>query len=103
MNVKYAIAALLSLACVSAAESPVNYRTYHGGIRVDSDPILLKAYQKALARCVPEASTPPRGNPNMHGLDYNSSLRNCLYRQGYLDRGVYSYPNRDLFDEILNR
>lgn len=103
MKIRYALGAALSLAFISAAEAPVNFRTYHGAVRVDSDPLLTKAYQKALKRCVPEALSPPSGNANPNSLHYNSALRNCLYRYGYLDRGVYSYPARNIVDDIFDR
>lgn len=54
MRMMLALGAILSLACVSAGEAPSNYQTYHG-VRVDSDPVLLAKYNKALNYCEPEA------------------------------------------------
>jgi len=96
MTVRIAFGAALSLACISAAEAPSNYQVY-GGIRVDSDPVLLATYDRALARCFPEAATPPRGALEPRGLYYNAALRACLYRYGFFDRGAYAYPANTLF------
>jgi hypothetical protein len=95
-------AIILSLAFISAAEAPSNFRTY-GGSRIESDPILAAAYDNALSRCVPEAMTPPRGTPEVSSLHYNAALRSCLYRQGYVDRGTWAYPATLIFDHFLGR
>lgn len=102
MNKNMALAIGLSLACISAAESPSNFRTY-GGYPVERDPILLSAYDNALSRCVPEAMTPPRGTSDTGSLHYNAALRSCLYRQGYVDQGAYAYPATLVFDHFLDR
>ncbi|RWX75630.1 hypothetical protein EPK99_18210 [Neorhizobium lilium] len=102
MKLKLMIGAALSLACISAAEAPSNYRTY-GGSSLDRDPVLLSAYDNALSRCVPEAMTPPRGTPHTNSLHYNAALRSCLYRQGYVDRGVSAYPATLVFDNFFDR
>ncbi|MBW9053540.1 hypothetical protein [Rhizobium mesosinicum] len=95
------IGVVLSLACVSAAEAPSNYQVY-GGVRVDSDPVLLHKYDHALGRCEPEAMG-KRGSPDTHGLIYNAALRGCLYRYGFTDRGAYAYPANRPFDHFIDR
>lgn len=93
---RYFCVAALSLALVSAAESPANYRVY-GGQDVQSDPLIIETYNRVLAKCIPEAGTPPRGNANTQTLHYNAALRGCLYRHGFIDRGAYAYPTNRLF------
>ncbi|NTF07267.1 hypothetical protein G6L37_14055 [Agrobacterium rubi] len=96
MNIKYVAAAILGLACVSAAESPQNYSVY-AGPDVTSDPILVQVYDRALATCTAEASTPPRGTGYNTSLYYNAALRACLSRHGFVDRGQNAYPTNSLF------
>lgn len=95
-------AAILGALCISAAEAPANYRTYGGGA-IESDPLLLSAYDAALRKCVPEALAAPRGNPEPASLHYNAALRACLYRQGFFDRGSFAYPATLVFDHFLDR
>jgi hypothetical protein len=102
MKIKLAFGIALSLACISAAEAPSNYRTY-SGLPVESDPYLLTHFDRALGRCVPEAQTPPRGTPFVDSLHYNTALRACLYRQRYVDRGYSAYPANLVFDHFLDR
>lgn len=92
---------VLSLACVSAAESPSNYQV-RGGVRVDSDPLLLRKYDSALQRCQPEALG-KRGSPDTSSLIYNAALRSCLYRHSFTDRGSYAYPATNIFDHFIDR
>ncbi len=94
------IGVVLSLACISAAEAPSNYQVY-GGVRVDSDPTLLRKYDHALGRCQPEALG-KRGSPDTNSLLYNAALRGCLYRHGFTDRGAYAYPATNIFDHFLS-
>ncbi|MET3854702.1 MULTISPECIES: hypothetical protein [unclassified Rhizobium] len=96
-----AIGVALSLGCISAAEAPSNYQTY-SGIRVDSDPVLLARYDRALSYCQPEAMS-HRGSPDTHSMIYNVALRNCLYRRSFVDRGYYAYPANQVFDHFLDR
>jgi hypothetical protein len=96
-----ALAVALSLGCISAAEAPSNYQTY-SGIRVDSDPILVQRYDRALSYCQPEAMS-YRGSPDTHSMIYNVALRSCLSRHNFIDRGLYAYPANRLFDHVLDR
>jgi hypothetical protein len=91
----------LSLGCISAAEAPSNYQTYTG-VRVDSDPVLLARYDRALSYCERE-SVSWRGSPDTRSLRYNTALRNCLYRRSFVDRGYYAYPATQVFDHFLDR
>lgn len=100
--IKTGLALALSLACISAAEAPANYRTY-GGARIEENSVLLAHYDRAVQKCSAEASTPPRGNLDPTTLHYNAALRACLYRQGYFDRGAYSYPATLIFDHFFDR
>ncbi|WP_085778031.1 hypothetical protein [Rhizobium sp. NXC14] len=103
MRLMAVVGLVLSFGCISAAESPSNYQSY-SGIRVDTDPVLLARYDKALQRCVPEAGSRQRGSPDQRSLDYNAALRNCLYRRGFVDRGVYAYPIPEVyFEHFLDR
>jgi len=103
MRLRAAIGLAFSLGCISAAESPSNYQSY-SGVRVDTDPVLGARYDKALQRCVPEASSWQRGSPDPQSLQYNTALRNCLYRHSFVDRGVYAYPiPKVYFDHFLDR
>ncbi|MBB6483816.1 hypothetical protein [Rhizobium lusitanum] len=103
MKMMLALGAILSLACVSAGEAPSNYQSYHGGIRVDSDPVLLAKYGRALNYCEPEAYSWRRGSPDPESTLYTLALRNCLYRQGFLDRGLYAYPLTAVFRHVLEQ
>lgn len=96
MNVKYVAAAVLGLACVSAAEAPENYSVY-GGPAVVSHPIILNVYDNALAKCTAEATTPPRGTEFTGSYYYNAALRACLSRHGFIDNGAFAYPTNSLF------
>jgi hypothetical protein len=96
MNLKYVAAAVLGLACVSAAEAPENYSIY-AGPTVVSDPVILDIYDRALVKCTAEASTPTRGTEFTTSLYYNAALRACLSRRGFIDRGAYAYPTNRLF------
>jgi len=60
MNLKLALGVALSFACTSvAAEARSNWHVY-GAVPVESSPQLMQAYNRALARCLPEAG-PSRG------------------------------------------
>lgn len=103
MRLMAVVGLALSFGCISAAESPSNYQSY-SGIRVDTDPVLLARYEKALQRCVPEAGSWRRGSPDPRSLHYNAVLRSCLYRRSFIDRGVYAYPIPQVyFDHFLDR
>ncbi|MDE1158801.1 MAG: hypothetical protein PW791_11080 [Neorhizobium sp.] len=94
------IGMVASLAFVSAAESPSNYQSL-SGIRADGDSSTARRYDAALSRCRPEALTPPRGTHETGSLRYSAALRACLYRQGYIDRGSFSYPATLVFDHFF--
>ena len=103
MRMMLALGAILSLACVSAGEAPSNYQTYYGGIRADSDPVVLATYERVLDRCEPEAYSWRRGSPDPNSTPYWLALRNCLYRHGFVDRGVYAYPTTAVLRHFLDR
>lgn len=96
MKIRYLAAAVLGLACVSAAESPKNYSVY-AGPDVVSDPILVDVYDRAVMKCSAEAATPPRGTPYTTSYYYNAALRSCLSRHGFTDKGAFAYPANTLF------
>jgi hypothetical protein len=102
MKMMLTLGAILSLACVSAGEAPSNYQTYQG-VRADSDPVVLARYDRALNRCEPEAYSWRRGSPDANSTLYWLALRDCLYRQGFVDRGVYAYPTTAVWRHILDR
>ncbi|MGV1789807.1 hypothetical protein GR212_11890 [Rhizobium lusitanum] len=102
MRMMLALGAILSLACVSAGEAPSNYQTYQG-IRADSDPVVLARYDRALNYCEPEAYSWHRGSPDPNSTFYWLALRDCLYRHGFVDRGVYAYPTTAVFRHFLDR
>ncbi|WP_434713017.1 hypothetical protein NMA58_08565 [Rhizobium sp. YTUHZ045] len=104
MRLMAVVGLVFSFGCISAAESPSNYQSY-SGVQVDNtDPVLLSRYDKALQWCVPEAGSWRRGSPDPQSLHYNAALRNCLYRRGFVDRGVYAYPIPKIyFDHFLDR
>lgn len=103
MRMMLALGAILSLACVSAGEAPSNYQTYHGGVRADSDPVLLANYGKVLNYCEPEAYSWQRGSPDANSTLYWLALRDCLYRHGFVDRGAYAYPTTAISRHILEQ
>lgn len=96
MNVKMIAAAILGLACVSAAEAPSNYSVY-AGPQVTSDPIILSVFDRAVATCSVEASTPPRGTSFTQSRYYNAAMRACLSRHGFIDNGAYAHPTNGIF------
>ncbi|TDK38764.1 hypothetical protein E2F50_01015 [Rhizobium deserti] len=102
MKAKVVVGMALSLACISAAESPSNYQTY-SGLRIAGDPVIEARYHSALRTCIPESATPPHGDLNNHSLRYNAALRACLYRYGFVDRGQYAYPANVIFGGFLAR
>lgn len=103
MRLMAVVGVALSLGFISAAESPSNYQSY-SGIRVDTDPVLLARYDKALRWFAPEAGSWRRGSPDPQSLLYNAALRNCLSRRGFVDRGVYAYPIPHVyFEHFLDR
>lgn len=96
------IGAVLSLACISAAEAPSNYQTYHG-FRVAGDPAFEPQFNRALRYCMPEAASWQRGSPDTRSLLYIAALRGCLYRHNFVDRGAYAYPATAIFSHFLDR
>jgi hypothetical protein len=102
MKAKLPFGLALSLACISAAEAPANYQTY-SGLRIEGNVTVQASYRSALRTCIPEAATPPQGDPNSHSLRYNAALRACLYRYGFIDRGQHAYPANMIFGGFLGR
>ncbi|MDM9627970.1 hypothetical protein QTL95_18920 [Rhizobium sp. S152] len=100
MRILVAMGIAASLALISAAEAPREWQVA-GGVRVDSDPILLARYDHALRYCEPEAEY--RGSINTASLLYVTALRSCLSRQGFTDRGSFAYPANNLFWHFLDR
>lgn len=96
MNLNHIAAALLGLACVSAAEAPQNYRVY-AGPDVTSHPIILDSFDRAVMKCTAEASTPPRGTAYTTSTYHTVAVRACLSRQGFIDRRGHAYPYTSLF------
>lgn len=96
MKIRYVAAAILALACVSAAESPRNYSVY-AGPDVESDPVILDVYDRVVVKCSTEASVPPRGTEYTASYYYNAALRACLSRHGFIDKGAFAYPSNSLF------
>ncbi|PDT01939.1 hypothetical protein CO666_22735 [Rhizobium chutanense] len=103
MRLMAVVGVTLGLGCISAAESPSNYQSY-SGVRVDTDPVLLARYDKALRWCGPEAGSWQRGSQDSRSLRYNAALRSCLSRHSFIDRGVYAYPIPEVyFEHFLDR
>ncbi len=100
MRILVAMGIAASLALVSAAEAPHEWQIT-GGVRADSDPVLLARYDRALRYCEPEAEY--RGSIDTASLLYVTALRSCLSRQGFTDRGSFSYPVNNLFWHFLDR
>jgi hypothetical protein len=60
-------------------------------VPVESSARLIQAYNRALARCLPEAGLAEAeaiAETSLHAM----RLRGCLYRNGFFYRGVYAYP-----------
>jgi hypothetical protein len=89
MKIILGLGLAMSLACISAAESPSEYQYYFGG-RVDQDPVLAAHFDKAARRCAPEASDPDRGSADPHSYLHIVAMRNCLARYNFIDRGSYA-------------
>ncbi|KQV65382.1 hypothetical protein [Rhizobium sp. Root1220] len=100
MRVWVALGMVASLACISAAEAPWQWQTYHG-VRVDSDPMLTARFDRALRYCEPEAYR--RGSSNPNSLLYVTALRSCMSRLNIIDRGSYSYVANNYFYHFLDR
>ncbi|KRB61288.1 hypothetical protein ASE04_23115 [Rhizobium sp. Root708] len=98
LSVAFALAA--SFVCISAAEAPSEWQTY-SGVRVDSDPQTQARFDRAYRHCEPQAAW--QGSSQQNSLLYVTALRSCLYRQGIVDRGSYSYPVNDPFDHFIDR
>ncbi|CDZ40355.1 Hypothetical protein NGAL_HAMBI1145_53470 [Neorhizobium galegae bv. officinalis] len=91
MNPKLTLGVALGLACTSmVAEARSDLRLY-GAVPVESSPQLMQAYNRALARCLPEAGLAEAGAIAEASLPA-VRLRGCLYRNGFFYRGVYAYP-----------
>jgi hypothetical protein len=91
MNLKLAMGVALSLMCMPmVAEARSNLQLY-GAVPVESSPQLMQAYNRALARCLPEAGLAEAGAIAETSLPA-VRLRGCLYRKGFFYRGVYAYP-----------
>ena len=81
--------ALLSMATVSAAASPTEYRTYFGS-PVDASPVIQGRFDMAADHCEAEASSPARGSPDLGSYAHIVAVRGCLARYNFIDRGAYS-------------
>lgn len=91
MNLKLAAGVALSLIFTPmVAEARSNLQLY-GAVPVESSPQLMQAYNRALARCLPEAGLAEAGAIAEVSLPA-VRLRGCLYRKGFFYRGVYAYP-----------
>ncbi|KAB1086528.1 hypothetical protein F4V91_08890 [Neorhizobium galegae] len=91
MNLKLAAGVALSLICtLMVAEARSDLQLY-GAVPVESSPQLMQAYNRALARCLPEAGLAEAGAIAEASLPA-VRLRGCLYRKGFFYRGVYAYP-----------
>lgn len=100
MRVWWALGIAASLACISAAEPPYQWQTYHG-VRVDSDHRLLERYNRTYHYCAPEAVR--RGSTDTNSLLYVTALRGCMYRFGIVDRGAYAYSANAPFLNFFGR
>lgn len=89
MKIMLGLGLAMSLACISAADSPGEYQYYFGG-RVDASPTLAAQFDKASYRCGLEASDPDRGSADPHSYLYLLAMRNCLARHNFIDRGSYA-------------
>jgi hypothetical protein len=102
MRMLVATGVLLSLACISAVNAPSNYQTY-GGIRVDSDPVIVNHYQRTAGYCDQEAAWRyPRVADSVDPM-YTLAFKACLYRHNYVDRGAFSYPANQIFLHFFDR
>jgi hypothetical protein len=103
MKIMLGLGLAMSLACISAADSPAEYQYYFGG-RVDADPMLATHFDKAVRHCEPEASDPYRGSPDHVSWLYTIAMRNCLARYNFIDRGSYAaLPITLGLDHIIDR
>ncbi len=91
MNLKLAMGVALSLICTPMVAEARSDLHLYGAIPVESSPQLMRAYNKALARCLPEAGLLEAGAIAEISLPA-VRLRGCLYRNGFFYRGVYAYP-----------
>jgi hypothetical protein len=103
MKIMLGLGLVMSLACISAAESPSDYQYYFGG-RVDADPVLAAKFDRAARRCEPEASDYTRGSADQNSYLHLIAMRNCLARYNFIDRGSYAaLPITLGLDHFLDR
>ena len=103
MKIMLGLGLAMSLACISAADSPSEYQYYFGG-RVDQDPVLAAHFDRAARRCEPEANDIDRGSPDPHSYLHIIAMRSCLARYNFIDRGVYAaLPITLGLDHFLDR
>jgi hypothetical protein len=81
--------AVLSMASISAAASPTDYRTYFGS-PVDASPVIQAQFYKAADHCEAEASSLGRGSPDLESYSHIVAVRGCLARYNFIDRGAYA-------------
>ena len=89
MKIMLGLGLAMSLACISAADSPSEYQYYFGG-RVDSSPVLSAQFDKAARYCSVEASDANRGSSEPGSYLNLIAMRNCLARHNFIDRGSYA-------------
>jgi hypothetical protein len=89
MKIMLGLGLALSLACISAAESPSDYQQYFGP-RVDSSPVIAREFDRAIVHCQAEASNPYRGAYTSGSHGYLIAVRACLSRYNFIDRGAYA-------------
>lgn len=105
MKLLVAVGMLVGLSCGSALASPPasEYQSF-SGVRVDSDPVLMAKFDKAVRSCEPRVAQWDRGNwPVENKYIYIAALRNCLYRQSFISRGAYAYPVNAPFEHLIDR
>jgi hypothetical protein len=84
-----AVGIALGLSGCVGADAPSNYQSYFG-VRVDSSPQLQQRFDRASGFCQREARR--RGSTDIASASYVITLRSCLARHNFIDRGAYAYP-----------
>lgn len=91
MGLKLASGVALSLICTSiVAEARSDWHLY-GAVPVESSSQLIQAYNRALARCLPQAGLAEASDIAEISLPA-VQLRACLYRNGFFYQGSYAFP-----------
>jgi len=105
MRFLMAVGMVVTLGCLSAAQAaqPASeYQTY-GGIRADSDPVLLAKFEKAVRYCEPRIASWLQPPPIENKYIYVAALRSCLYRHDFISRGAYAYPVNAWYEHLIDR